>query len=414
METEKIYQEREKRVMDAIALKKPDRVPALAMFGLLPAKMMGTTFEVDMNDPVKHYEANYRANLDLMPDLANPPLFFAPILEALDFKQLKWPGYGLSADASFQFVEGEYMKADEYDAFLYDPTDFIIRTYWPRVFGKMNIFGPQMMPLRDVISYYMGANAGFIPFGMPQALETMEALRKAGEATIRALNGAVESAQHLAAAGFPLYFGGCTQAPFDTLADYFRGTKGSMIDMYRQPEKVVRACEKLLPMMLEYAIGAAKMSGNPRVLIPLHKGAEGFMSIEQFKKFYWPTFRELLISLINEGLTPICMVQGGYTSRLDIISNVPVGKVCYWFESVDLMKARATLAGKVCIKGLLPMSLLVAGSIDEVKAHCKILIDALGKDGGYIMGPAAGSLQDAKVENVRAMFEFTREYGVYK
>ena len=39
------------------------------------------------------------------------------------------------------------------------------------------------------------------------------------------------------------------------------------------------------------------MNGNPIVFIPLHKGADGFMSDEQFKKFYWPTLRDLIDGL---------------------------------------------------------------------------------------------------------------------
>ena len=74
-------------------------------------------------------------------------------------------------------------------------------------------------------------------------------------------------------------FASTTQAPFDTLGDFFRGTKGLMLDMYRRPEKVIKACEKLLPMMLEAGIGPARRSGNPRVFIPLHKGPEGFMNM---------------------------------------------------------------------------------------------------------------------------------------
>ena len=61
--------------------------------------------------------------------------FLGPTLETLDFQQLKWAGHGLEDDASYQFIEGEYMKGDEYDEFLFDPTDFIIRRYWPRVFS---------------------------------------------------------------------------------------------------------------------------------------------------------------------------------------------------------------------------------------------------------------------------------------
>lgn len=56
--------------------------------------------------------------------------------------------------------------------------------------------------------------------------------------------------------------------------------------------------------------------------------------------------------------------------------------------------------------------MMATGSPDDVKAYCKKLIDVVGRDGGYIMD-AAASLDNAKAENIRAMFEFTKEYGVY-
>jgi hypothetical protein len=57
--------------------------------------------------------------------------------------------------------------------------------------------------------------------------------------------------------------------------------------------------------------------------------------------------------------------------------------------------------------------LLFLGTPDQVRDRCKFLIDTLGQDGGYIMDASAIMQNDAKVENVRAMTEFTREYGVY-
>ena len=58
------------------------------------------------------------------------------------------------------------------------------------------------------------------------------------------------------------------------------------------------------------------------------------------------------------------------------------------------------------------MSLLHAGTPQEVKDYCKKLIDVVGKDGGLIIAPKS-VLDDAKPENVRAMIAFTKEYGVY-
>jgi uroporphyrinogen-III decarboxylase len=77
-----------------------------------------------------------------------------------------------------------------------------------------------------------------------------------------------------------------------------------------------------------------------------------------------------------------------------------------------MFKAKEVLGDTVCIRGNVPLSILVAGTSDDVKAYCKKLIDVCGKGGGFIMDAATG-LDDAKPENVRAMFEFTKEYGVY-
>jgi hypothetical protein len=64
------------------------------------------------------------------PDLAFPEKVF----ERIDYISHKWPGHGLASDApTYQFVEGEYMKADEYDNLISDPTDFWLRTYLPRI-----------------------------------------------------------------------------------------------------------------------------------------------------------------------------------------------------------------------------------------------------------------------------------------
>ncbi len=213
-------------------------------------------------------------------------------------------------------------------------------------------------------------------------------------------------------AGFPMQYGGFTQAPFDTLGDYFRGTKGLMLDMYRRPKEVIRACEKLLILMRDMALGAAKVSGNPRIFIPIHKGLDGFMSMEQFHTFFWPTLKDPMVALINAGLVPCPLWEGDCTSRLSTIGEIPAGRAWYAFEATDIFRAKEILGDRVCIKGNVPLSMMATGTPEDVKAYCKKLIDIVGRDGGYILD-AAASLDNAKAENVRAMFEFTKEYGVY-
>ena len=409
-----LYRQREKRVQDAIALRVPDRVPVLVLFAFFPARYCGMTIQELMYDPEKLFQAQWKTMVDFEPDMDNNPFglrYLGPILETLDFKPLKWPGHGLASDHTYQYVEGEYLKVEEYDHFLLDPTDFMIRIFWPRIFGALQGL-QQLPPLHNIISYYLGISMGFRAFAQPEVKEALETLVKAGEKSLEIATYSSRFTQQAREAGFPMQYGAVTQAPFDTLSDFFRGMKGTMLDLYRRPQKVIQACEKLLPFMLEMAVNGTRASGNPRVFIPIHWGLDSFMSPKQFEKFFWPTLRELMVALIHEGLNPCPLWEGNCTARLEIIKDIPAGKACYAFEATDMVKAKEILGDTVCLRGNVPLSIMATGTPDQIRAYCKKLIDTVARGGGYIMDTSTG-LDDAKPENVKALFEFTREYGVY-
>jgi hypothetical protein len=95
-----------------------------------------------------------------------------------------------------------------------------------------------------------------------------------------------ELVREMESQGFPRQFVSSTYAPFDYIGDFFRGTHGVMLDMYRNPEKLLTAVDKVLPSLIEQAVSVNKTTGVNRVFIPLHKGLDGFMSPKQFMTFY--------------------------------------------------------------------------------------------------------------------------------
>ena len=105
--------------------------------------------------------------------------------------------------------------------------------------------------------------------------------------------------------------------------------------------------------------------------------------------------------------------EGDCTSRLETIKDIPKGKAIYWFERTDIFKAKEILGDTVCIRGNVPGTLLCLGSPEDVEAYCKKLIDVVGKGGGFILDGAIGIPDEAKPENVKAMADTTKEYGVY-
>ena len=82
-------------------------------------------------------------------------------------------------------------------------------------------------------------------------------------------------------------------------------------------------------------------------------------------------------------------------------------------DQSDIENVKKTLGKNACLLGNVPSSMLKLATVDEVKAYCKKLIDVAGKGGGFIMANGA-FFDEAKAENVKAMVDFTKEYGVYK
>ncbi len=145
----------------------------------------------------------------------------------------------------------------------------------------------------------------------------------------------------------------------------------------------------------------------------LHKGNDTFLSAKQFEKFYWPPLKKVILGLINEGLIPLLFAEGSYLKRLEVIQDLPKGKTIWWFEQMDMAKAKNMLGNISCIAGNVPVSLLTTGTPADVKNYCRKLIEVCGGNGGYILAGAAG-MDKGNPDNLRAMMAAAKEYGTYK
>jgi len=412
-EAEKAFKERIGRIKDAIQMKKqPDRVPVVPLPNMFPAFYSGMSVEDVMYDYDKCYAAWKKFVLDYDPDGhmgcagPGPGKFY----EILDYKLYAWPGHGVSPQHSYQCLEGEYMKADEYDGLIQDPSGFFSNVYLPRVFGALEPF--QMLPLLPGILEMYGVAFNFIPYGLPPVQGAFNALMEAGGEALKWVGTVGGFDGEMITLGYPNILAGFTKAPFDSIADTLRGTKGVMLDIYRQPDKLLEAMEAITPLMIKMGVGAAMMNGKPLVFMPLHKGADGFLSDEQFKTFYWPTFRKVMMGLIEEGCVPFPVAEGGYNSRLEVVKDLPKGKVLWMFDQTDMAQAKKTVGKTACISGNVPLDLLSVGTPEQVSDYVKKLIETAGKGGGYILTNGA-FFDEIRPENLKAMMEAGREYGAY-
>lgn len=413
-EAEEAHRARVVRLSEAFSLRTPDRVPVRANVGFYPARWAGMTAREAMNDPERAGEAWLRFNRHFQPDAMVTPLFTAlpaRAFESLDYRLYDWPGRGVPDDAGYQYKEDEYMLAEEYDHLIEDPTDYLLRVYLPRICGAYegfarlgSLYGMAEMPF---------ATGPMRPWAAPELRASVEKLAEAGRQVEEWLAVLMPWVRQIRAEGFPPFFGGSSLAPFDFIGDSLRGTREILLDLYREPERLIAACDRLAPLMVRWVVGSTTPETTPAIFMPLHKGADGFMSQEQFETFYWPSLKAVILGLVNEGFTPFLFAEGRYESRLETVCDVPPGKTVWLFDQTDMGRAKATVGTVACIEGNVPLSLLHAGTPAQVTNYCERLIDTAGPGGGFILD--IGAVADsAREENVLAMIRTAKEYGVYR
>ena len=141
-QAKKAYQDRVNRFIKVIKLEKPDRVPVILPAGSFPLYYSGMTLKEAMFDNERLCQAYRKFMNEFESDTLSGPMVPSGVAsEIINSLTVKWPGHGLPDNVSMmQFVEGEYMKEDEYDFFMEDLTDFILRRYLPRSLGALAPF----------------------------------------------------------------------------------------------------------------------------------------------------------------------------------------------------------------------------------------------------------------------------------
>lgn len=415
---EQLYEEREKRIIDTINLKEPDRVPVLMRLGYFPLRYAGLTQSVAFYQPQVHKQAVMKTLLDFEPDAylsAGNMTYSGLSLGTLDAKQVRWPGGNLPADVTFQYIDMAVMKENEYDLFMTDPTDFVLRHYLPRKYGALEPLSKLPTMGQNLIgsaSPLVGLAPTLIKPDIQRMAQTLlQASREQAEFH--------DFDEDIGQLGFPLgtapsgFIGNVE--PFDIFASYLRGLPGVISDMFRQPEKLLAACERVLEWRLARAAPATpdKYGFPRRVQVgSFHFCSDRFLGKKQFETFVWPTWKKQLLAAINLGYIASPFGEGKCDDRVEYFLEMPKRKVWIRFTEVDMARAKDILRDHVCIGGNVPAALLQIGSPQEVEEYCQNLIKVCGKGGGFILG-CGSSMDEGKPANIKAMIESAKKYGRY-
>jgi hypothetical protein len=416
LENKKKHDLKLKRINDAIALKEPDMVPMTPPTELFPIFNAGYTVAEVIYDTslskMRHAAIKYLKDFD--PDQGTGVgMVFAgegPALEMSAPKNMRWagmPGDIIDKNSLQQFIEFPLLLDDEFDEFFSDRTGWILRKALPR---SAELLEPFSAFYPDAV--VSGARQMAAVFSTPQFKEMIKKFWAIDEFYKSYQEKSAEIAREIEEMGYPNLMGGMAGVPFDSYSDFYRGTILSLTDLYDRPEYVERYIEEAFEQQIEM-IRATKGIGEGKfVFMALHKGMDGFMSDEYYRKYYWRHLQQIILEIIDSGKVPYIYTEGRYNSRLDCLSEVPPGKVFYHFETVDMAEAKKKLGNIACISGGFPTSLLDWGTPEQVRDEAKRLLDICAPGGGFIFETSCG-LGNCKRENVEALFDTVRTYGKY-
>lgn len=390
-EAEANYKERIQRLRKAYDLEHPDRIIADISMGTgefairrrgLNGKDMCYNHE-KLREPLLEFHNEFQpdTSVGLLP-------YPGKVMDALNYQTYIWGGQKLPDEMVIQAVEGEYMMADEYKDFAADPTDFWLKKYLPRV-------APTLAPLAMLtelprVSENVDIIDLMVPFGLPPFQEMLHKLMQAGNELMQMLAVVGQTGAMIAGAGFPGMGLNIVKTPFDYLGDTLRGTKGILTDMYRRPDDLLAACEAYVPVLINAIVNASDRNSAPCAMYVLHKGADAFMSQAQFEKFYWPTWKQVMLGLYEEGITSYLFIEGSYNNRLENLAEMPEKSLLCHFDQTDMRRAKEILSDKFTIAGNVPASLMSTGSTDDVRAYCDDLVELYDDAPGYIMAFGCG------------------------
>ena len=393
---EKLYQERLTRYVKAMRNEKPDRVPVRPFAAEVTAAYAGFTCQQVVHDYRYAFEATLKCCRDFDWDATMPNMVacWTGMTKTISTTYFAVPGIEIPADTGFQYIEppeGEaLMREDEYGEFIKEPIDFIANVWFPRITKHVTPPGSPVS-FRGNMAMISGAAAMkkyFTAYGPHIARMRIET-------------------------GTPRATAGVLKAPFDIIADKFRGYKGLCMDLYRQPDNVLALTEALMPHLAYVAEQGSDPERKLPVTVWLHRGCLPFLSPKQFEKFFWPTLKEIICSLWSKGIQTLFYAEGEWNGNLQYIAELPEKSIIYHVDRGDIFEVHRAVGDRFCISGGIPNDLLAFGTPEEVKQFTKKVIEGVGKDGGYIVDASAIMQNDTQIENLRAMGEAAREYGVY-
>ncbi len=196
--------------------------------------------------------------------------------------------------------------------------------------------------------------------------------------------------------------------PF-TLGARLVGEETMMKATFKKPafvEKVINFATDLLIHLYEPIVSDKTLD----VISLADPTASGdLISKKQFEKFAVPYLKKFTDWAKAKGVHTLVHICGNTTDRLDLFPLT--GASCISLDhKTDIAKARETLHGKMCFGGNVdPVKIMLNGTVQDVEKACTDIINATGRDGGFVLMPGCDIPPTVPYDNIRKFIQVAHE-----
>jgi hypothetical protein len=366
---------REQRLMTAVRLGVPDRVPVSSMFDDFALRQKG--LPILYGGDALYLVRKLHAIHDTFNDLGG---YDSQWHAGVGFACSNWQG---SCDMRVNSVppgQDSSIITPEKESLLFEDYDKIIKLGW-------NGFCRELYPRTTGLS-------------LEQINMTQEKLFKIY----------MEDLGWWKERGVPVTQGGVTPNP-EMILSLGRTLTQFTLDLYHYPDKIQAVLDAMVDDCIQNVLLNTRATGIPWANILLARGSSTFYNLPTFERFVFPYIKKMVTAFTSAGLMVNMHCDTNWILNLPYFKELPAGKCMVELDgTTDILKAKEILKGHMCIKGDVPATLLTLGKAEDVAAYCHRLIDNVGKGGGFVLSTGCTCPVDAKFENVKTMVDTAKNY----
>jgi MtaA/CmuA family methyltransferase len=202
------------------------------------------------------------------------------------------------------------------------------------------------------------------------------------------------------------------QGPMD-LAAQLRGLDEFMMDIAteEEPELIHALLDYCRQVATRYAFALIECGGHSTSIGEPVAGPD-MLSPKHYRRYPWKHEKRMVDDLKAHGIILHNHICGNTIPIADDFVGTGA-QVLEIDHKTDARRLKETARGKTTLLGNIDTRLLSSGTPAEVEAACREAIELLAPGGGFILGPGCALGTDTPAENIHALVESAKQYGRY-